>query len=663
MTIKNKDLFEVWVSAEKSDRERAVLLKILTFINTSENSNDIEKECCKVSHFFCLSIVKKWHKCARIRDRFLRDYSEWLEQEIYLTEALKFYIEYPSSVQNPVPGPSRGRPQLPFQECSTKTKKRRVEKLVKNYSFNELSFATQQLSAPSKSVDKSKVFSPQQALALYLDLSLTERKYNILRSTVNTLHKDCFPRVAIIREYRNQLLPRSINITECSAEVNLQELLNFTVQSILKTLQDSSNLSEVALLELVCKYGFDGSSGHSTYKQKFKNPEMTDEYLFLIALSPIQLLDKQTGHVIWANPRTSSTFFCRPIKFIFAKETSQLVLEEESKIKNSINNLSDFKIAFEEKSLCVSYRLLLTMLDGSTINTLSNTNAAQKCFICCASPKEMNLEAVTKKPVKLENFNFGLSSLHSWIRCFECFLHISYRLPLKTWQVRGSVNKEVYENRKNYIQTEFKAKLGLIVDKPKPGYGSTNDGNTARRFFSNVNLSSSITGVDKELITKFSIILRTIASGKKINIVKFGQLLDETRTLYLKLYDWYYMPSSVHKLLVHGKDIIQNFDIPIGKLAEDALEARHKEIRKFRLSHSRKTSRVNTNRDIMTSLLITSDPFISSLRKNSSRYKEDLSGIEEYIIEYPTVPEDNDFDFPMMTIHSDDENTSSTDSE
>lgn len=129
MTIKNKDLFEVWVSAEKSDRERAVLLKILTFINTSENSNDIEKECCKVSHFFCLSIVKKWHKCARIRDRFLRDYSEWLEQEIYLTEALKSYIEHPSSVQNPVPGPSRGRPQLPFQECSTKTKKKASRKV------------------------------------------------------------------------------------------------------------------------------------------------------------------------------------------------------------------------------------------------------------------------------------------------------------------------------------------------------------------------------------------------------------------------------------------------------------------------------------------------------------------------------------------------------
>ena len=41
--------------------------------------------------------------------------------------------------------------------------------------------------------------------------------------------------------------------------------------------------------------------------------------------------------------------------------------------------------------------------------------------------------------------------------------------------------------------------MGLIVDKPKPGYGSTNDGNTARRFFQNPDLSAKITGINKQL--------------------------------------------------------------------------------------------------------------------------------------------------------------------
>lgn len=49
--------------------------------------------------------------------------------------------------------------------------------------------------------------------------------------------------------------------------------------------------------------------------------------------------------------------------------------------------------------------------------------------------------------------------------------------------------------------------MGLLVDMPKCGFGTTNDGNTARRFFENPELSSNITGVDKQLIYKFGIIL------------------------------------------------------------------------------------------------------------------------------------------------------------
>ncbi|CAH2012740.1 unnamed protein product [Acanthoscelides obtectus] len=73
--------------------------------------------------------------------------------------------------------------------------------------------------------------------------------------------------------------------------------------------------------------------------------------------------------------------------------------------------------------------------------------------------------------------------------------------------VRGPENNAIVEGNKKRIQAEFRAKLSLIVDKPKPGYGSSNDGNTARIFFHNPQTSSDITGVDRELIEKFAIIL------------------------------------------------------------------------------------------------------------------------------------------------------------
>jgi len=82
---------------------------------------------------------------------------------------------------------------------------------------------------------------------------------------------------------------------------------------------------------------------------------------------------------------------------------------------------------------------------------------------------------------------------------------------------RSTEEKEKIETRKTNIQKGFRLQLGLIVDKPKPGFGSTNDGNTARRFFENSTVSASITGVDENLIKRFHVILQAISSGYEIH--------------------------------------------------------------------------------------------------------------------------------------------------
>lgn len=55
---------------------------------------------------------------------------------------------------------------------------------------------------------------------------------------------------------------------------------------------------------------------------------------------------------------------------------------------------------------------------------------------------------------------------------------------------------------KSRIQEEFKKKPGLNVDQPKSGFGNSNDGNTARRFFQNAELSAEITKIDLEFIKR-----------------------------------------------------------------------------------------------------------------------------------------------------------------
>lgn len=96
-------------------------------------------------------------------------------------------------------------------------------------------------------------------------------------------------------------------------------------------------------------------------------------------------------------------------------------------------------------------------------------------------------------------------------------LHISHRIDFKNWQVKGENDKAIVKQSSNVIQKEFKGRMGLIVDKTKPGYGNSNDGNTARRFFANVVLSGEITGLNVRLIKIFHVILRSLSSGYYIN--------------------------------------------------------------------------------------------------------------------------------------------------
>lgn len=85
--------------------------------------------------------------------------------------------------------------------------------------------------------------------------------------------------------------------------------------------------------------------------------------------------------------------------------------------------------------------------------------------------------------------------------------------------------------------------------------------------------------------------------------------------MYANLYSWYYMPPSVHKISIHGSSIIKSFVSPIGILSEEAQESFNKDIKRYRESYSRKSSRININTDIFQRLLLSSDPLISSFRK------------------------------------------------
>jgi hypothetical protein len=93
--------------------------------------------------------------------------------------------------------------------------------------------------------------------------------------------------------------------------------------------------------------------------------------------------------------------------------------------------------------------------------------------------------------------------------------------------------------------------------------GNTNDGNTARRFFKNLEKSAEITKIDFTLLQRFGNILTVIASEREINPITFDKYA--LAKIFVRLYPWYYMPANVHKILVHGADVIHFTILPVGE--------------------------------------------------------------------------------------------------
>ena len=102
----------------------------------------------------------------------------------------------------------------------------------------------------------------------------------------------CYSRVQLAKK---QCYPKedSIKVCETSAEVSLQAILNHTVERLLlvqKPVVDTLDKHELNSLILYSKWGFDGSSGHNSYKQTFLEPEASDASVFISTFVPLRLM-------------------------------------------------------------------------------------------------------------------------------------------------------------------------------------------------------------------------------------------------------------------------------------------------------------------------------------------------------------------------------------
>ena len=151
---------------------------------------------------------------------------------------------------------------------------------------------------------------------------------------------------------------------------------------------------------LICKWGFDGSSGQGEYKQKFSSTDTSDDSLFCTTLVPLQLKYKE--QILWNNPVPSSTRFCRPVHLQFKQEITELSQKKKhDNINDEIKKLKPLNVTLDiyyelesdqnrRDDITVTYDLHLTMVDQKVINTLTETKSTMRCYVCGATPKQFN---------------------------------------------------------------------------------------------------------------------------------------------------------------------------------------------------------------------------------------------------------------------------------
>eukprot|EP00734_Pompholyxophrys_sp_LG126_P000280 Pompholyxophrys_sp_v1_NODE_85_length_2191_cov_13.368446.p1 type:complete len:611 gc:universal NODE_85_length_2191_cov_13.368446:242-2074(+) len=551
---------------------------------------------------------ERWEKAKRDKARFEKNNEEWL-QKVFI----KVMETTPQNLK-------RGRPKIPLEEASSKTIERRLspikvflqsldEKLVEMVFHKYFSHFS----------ECDKLVSAAEALSFSVMANLGQEGYQALR---NTQKYAMFPSYKIIQAEKLKCIPRNLKCEAKIGQIPVQDMISHTFSRLMEALVTCNANFTVTLtgarVIMVWKWGFDGSSGHTLDQYKKNSLSVgtlaTDGSVVMASIVPIQILNEDGSRQIWANPIPSSSRFCRPLRLEFVKESTD---ESQSEFKTIASEVLAVQPT-SYKDWVAIHLFHAVMFDGKCTHALAGVLSNAVCDICQCKPSQMNNPTVfINLPLNKFTLQLGVSPLHARIRALEYFLNIATKLPVKIGRItktnKSSV-EHIIKETKVKLQTNIKETLGLVVMRPRPGGGTSNTGNTARRFFENPALTASCTGLDENIIWRFKIILNAInASGHEIDPEKFRQFTDHTFNNLMQLYSWYMMPSAIHKLLIHGWQIIKELATPLYLLSEEAAESSNKEIKKIWKDHARRTSAISSMEDVMIGRLVASDPLISSV--------------------------------------------------
>jgi len=127
-----------------------------------------------------------------------------------------------------------------------------------------------------------------------------------MQAGAKSRNANIYPTYDTLHTAKRKCYPNGVQLTSYSDQVPLKDMVDHIVMRIVEAQPSvfQLNLAEDSdeRLAAIYKWGCDGISGHSTYRQDLKsdNKNLCDEYLFAVCLVPLQAL--KGSAMIWENP-------------------------------------------------------------------------------------------------------------------------------------------------------------------------------------------------------------------------------------------------------------------------------------------------------------------------------------------------------------------------
>lgn len=333
-----------------------------------------------------------------------------------------------------------------------------------------------------------------------------------------------------------------------------------------------------------------------------------DNFVISVMMCPVFI--RIDNEYAWINSAPNSSKSCRPLSIIIDKENPELTRKIHSETLQKIDEISshdavhflglgsDYSLSFDAK---------FVMLDGQAMNHIFANKDTLKCFVCGKRGKDLLDSNVVYTVQDQDKLKAGMKPLHTMLRTFEKLLQIRYKkglfmqkkneVPECVFQWMRDQNKLILKTNKLEVHQKFWNVLKLDVDRPRQGFGTTTDGNTARKAFEHFQETSKILEIDERILKSFNLLFSLMYSQEIVDLVQFRRCTKNILELWKDLLPGENITPSIHLIVMHGGDIIENLHKRPGMFTEEGLEANHKEIRKAKTSFSRLMSREENLRD------------------------------------------------------------------